>query len=414
MSRFILLFFLLTYLCGTSSAAPLTLDDCLQRVREQNPDLLEAGSAPRLAASAVDAAKSAYRPRVQLNAGYTQQQAPQQVVIAGNRAATQDQGYAHLSLGVEQLLYDFGRSSGAITAASAASRAAEMSYRATEQNLLLQTIVAYYRLMSLQALLQTARDEVTQTQAHLRIAEALFHQGVVTRNDLLQAEVRLAASQQRVMAGVGAEENAWLELNYLTARPAEARGELVAVSLPPQSLPSEYRPDLRAQSERVQSAAAAVEQVKGEFRPELYAHLGADYVDNRHVQEQTIYAATLGLRMNLYDGGLRSARQTQAEERLHQEKQHLANLHKRASLDEQSASNDARVAAQQIAVARTAIRQAEENLRINQSRYQEQIGTATDVLDAQTLLAQAKTDLARTQLDYQVAVARMRHAAGQL
>lgn len=240
---------------------------------------------------------------------------------------------------------------------------------------------------------------------------------MVTRNDLLQAGVRLAASQQQVLARAGAEENAWLELNYLTARPAEARGELVDQPLPPQQpepASTAKRPDLLAQGERVQSAEAAVEQAKAEFRPEFYAHLGVDYVDNSHVKEQTIYSTTLGLRFTLYDGAARNARLTQAEERLSQEKQHLTNLHKRANLDEQSARNDARVASQQITVAQSAIRQAEENLRINQNRYQEQVGTATDVLDAQTLLTQAKTDLVQTQFDYQVALARVRHAAGQL
>ncbi|WP_020676787.1 TolC family protein [Geopsychrobacter electrodiphilus] len=418
MTRKLLCLLLLLGCFATLAAAePLTLEDCLQRVREQNPDLLAAASGPRLAATAAEGARSAYRPQVQLSAGYTEQQAPQQVVIGGNSAQTQDQGYAHLSLGVDQLVYDFGRTSGGIAAAAATSRAAAHAYASTEQDLLLQTLTAYYRVLNAASLLKTAKEEVNQTEAHLHTAQALFDQGVVTRNDLLQAEVRLASSRQQVLARAGSEENAWLTLNYLTARPPEARGELSAGPLPslePETEPTATRPDLLAQSERIESAQEALRQAKGDYRPELFAHLGADYVENSYVQEQTIYSTTVGLRMTLYNGGLRNAKLRQAEENVHREQQRLTNLQQRARLETQSARNDARVAAQQIAVAQSAIRQAEENLRINQNRYKEQIGTATDVLDAQTLLTQAKTDLVRTQFDYQVAVARVRHAAGQL
>jgi len=420
MTRSIFLLAAALCLIGSAAAAEtLTLDDCLQLVRKQNPTLLEAASKPRLAATAEDATRSAYRPRVELNAGYTAQQAPQQVLIGGLSEPTQDRTYPHASLTVDQLLYDFGRTAGRVGAAEAARRAASFTYTSTEQDFLLQAVAAYYRVLSSTALLQAARDEVTQTETHLRVGQALYDQGVVTRNDVLQAVVRLAASRQQVLAREGEVENAWLDLNYLTGRPAESRSELVAESPPPaDSEPDnaslEDRPDLLAQSEKVSRAREELRQVNGSFWPELYAHLGADYVDNSHVQEQTIYSATLGLRFTLYDGSARDARLSQAQETLRKERRHLTDLQERARLAEQTARNDARVAAQQISVAQTAISQAEENLRINQDRYREQVGTATEVLDAETLLTQARTDLARSQFNYQVAVARIRYAAGKL
>lgn len=415
------LFLLLALCCLSGSAMAdelLTLPDCLQLVRSKNPMLLEAASNPRLAAIAENEAYSAYRPQVELNAGYTTQMAAQQVVIAGNSEPTQERSYPHASIGVDQLLYDFGRSSGQVEAAKANRRVADHSYASLEQDVLLRTIAAYYRVLTAQALLQAARDEVTQTEAHQETALALYQQGVVTRNDLLQAKVRLAASRQQVLARAGEENNAWLELNYLTARPAGARGKLSTEALlPVTELPDDSsgkRPDLLAQTERVNSAQAQLRETKGDFWPQIYAHLGADYVDNSYVKEQTIYAATLGLKFTLYDGSARDARLSRAQETLHQERQHLAELRHRARLDEQSARNDAKVAAEQIDVAQTAIEMAEENLRINQNRYREQVGTATEVLDAETLLTQARTDLARAQFDYRVAVARVRHASGTL
>lgn len=83
-------------------------------------------------------------------------------------------------------------------------------------------------------------------------------------------------------------------------------------------------------------------------------------------------------------------------------------------LEYRTAQNDARVAAQRIDVTRKAIEQGEENLRINKTRYQEQVGTATDVIDAQTLLTRTRSEYYRALFDYEVALARIKRSAGEL
>ena len=92
----------------------------------------------------------------------------------------------------------------------------------------------------------------------------------------------------------------------------------------------------------------------------------------------------------------------------------LKQLEARIGLEYDTAYNDARVAAERISTVRKSIQQGEENLRINKNRYQEQVGTATDVIDAQTLLTQTRTEYFRAIFDYQVAVARVKKAMGEL
>ncbi|MBN2646050.1 MAG: TolC family protein [Desulfuromonadaceae bacterium] len=406
--------------CPALADDALTLEHCLELARARSPLLSTAASAPRLAQTAENEARSVFRPQLELDAGYTRQQAAQQVNMGSVTAPTQERDYPHASIGLNQLLYDFGRSAGRVEAAGANRRAAQFGYAAQEQDILLRTAAAFYRVLTTQTILQAAQDEVAQTGEHRRVAQTLYDQGVVTRNDLLQAEVKLAASRQQVLARQGEEDNAWLELNYLTARPPDARGTLCSAPLSAietiETIPAtiDQRPDLLGQSQRMQGAEAGIRQARGAFWPQLFARLGADYVDNRYVEEQTIYSATLGLRCTLYDGSARDARLQQAREALEQERQRLAELRQRAQLEERTARNDARVAAKQISVAQTAIAMAEENLRINQDRYREQVGTATEVLDAETLLTAARTDLARARFAYQLALVRMRHAIGEL
>ena len=88
-------------------------------------------------------------------------------------------------------------------------------------------MVSYFRILQEQKLLTAADEEVMQMTDHLRVAQNLFEQGVVTRNDLLQAEVRLASSQQRRLESANRLENAWLDLNNQIGDPPESRKELV-------------------------------------------------------------------------------------------------------------------------------------------------------------------------------------------
>jgi len=61
-----------------------------------------------------------------------------------------------------------------------------------------------------------------------------------------------------------------------------------------------------------------------------------------------------------------------------------------------------------------AIAQAEENLRINRERYREQVGTATEVLDAQSLLTETTSNYYRALYDRAIAQAEVLKAQGKL
>ncbi len=404
---------------GPARAQRLNLEECLQLARQQNLALQSASKNPQLAAEQVREARSSYLPQVDLNAGYTAQAAPQEVILGTAEAPTQDKSYAHMTLSAEQLLYDFGRTAARVHSAEAQAEVAGSILASSEQDLFLSTTRTYFQVLAAEQLLRTANDEVAQVEEHRRVAAALYEQGVVTRNDLLQAEVRLASSRQQQLARQGVLDNTWFALNYLTGRPGETRAELVEEAIPDETAALAVatlngRPELLAQQQRVVAANAAVEESRSAYLPELYARLAADYVDNSYVKEQTIYSATLGLRVNLFDGQAKDARLRQSLIALDREKLRLDDVRAQTELDYRQASTDARVARRRIEVAETAIRQAAENLRINRERYLAQVGTATEVLDAQTLLTQSLADLALSRFDYHVAVARVRRAAGNL
>ena len=67
-----------------------------------------------------------------------------------------------------------------------------------------------------------------------------------------------------------------------------------------------------------------------------------------------------------------------------------------------------------ITVTEKAIEQAEEDYRINQSRYQAQLSTTTNVLDAQTRLTRARINYYNALYNYQISLMRLAWATGTL
>jgi outer membrane protein len=420
MYRVIVLLAALISLASAARAEPLNLKECLARAGANNKGLKAASYDEGIAQQQIQIAKSGLLPKVDLQAGYVAQLASQAVQFGPNALETQDADFPFLSLSIYSTLYDFGKTQAREGAASMRRDAAKHAYSGSEQNLFLQVVRAYYGILEAEKLVKVANDEMVQMSSHQNTAQTLFEQGVVTRNDLLQAEVRVAASRQKLYSAVNGVDNGWLLLNYLTGAPANFRGELQEDSqtLPPPA--TEAAPDLSKRGEiaalkdAVTAGDFTVKEAKTNYYPEFYAKLGLDYVENSKVREQTIMSATLGFKINLYDGLATTSRLRQAVQERSRDEERLRDLEDRVKLELATAQNDLRIAGARIKVSEKAIEQGVENLRITKDRYQEKVGTATEVVDAQTLLTQTRTDYYQSVFDLQVAAARVKRATGEL
>ena len=71
------------------------------------------------------------------------------------------------------------------------------------------------------------------------------------------------------------------------------------------------------------------------------------------------------------------------------------------------------VARRNIETARETLNQAEENYRITNLQYQQQMTTSTEVLDARTLLTQAQTNYYSSLYGYNIALSELERAMGE-
>ena len=408
------------YLCMAAHAwcAPLSLQDCLHKARDVNPLLKSAAWESHIAVENSRLASSTLYPRVDTYAGYTVQREPQAVKLGGVTAETQDQNFAFAGVAATYTLYDFGIRDAKIRQAKFLAEAASEEFKAESGDVTLRVMETYFRILEAERLIQAADEEIIQMTEHRRIAHVLFEEGAVTRNDVLQADVRLASTRQKKLALTNVRENSWLLLNFHTGSDPGFRAELDgATTLPAMaetSTGTADRHDIAALKQKLLARESGVRGSRENYLPEIYTRIGMDYVQNDKVREQAIFSATAGVKVNLFDGYAASAAREKAIKQRSQQQDILRLSEQRARLEITSAGNDAQTAQERISVTEAAIRQSEENLRINRERYQERVGIASEVLDAQTLVTQSKSDYYRALYDYQTATARLQNARGQL
>lgn len=393
----------------------LTLRSCLDDASRANPDLAVARFDPQIHASSVTLARSSTLPRVDLQGGYTLLARSQAVRFGTLTQETQESRFPSLSLTATQILYDFGKRGARVESEKSLLSAAEHGVEQLRQELSLKVVEAFYGYARAEALVTVSREEVEMRRRHLRDVEELLAAGVVIWADKLQAEVKLAESRQNLLSAETALENARLLLNHLTGRPPAARWTLRAdQSLPDPPDPTVEHPELKRQQRVIDSLEHQIREAETAGRPDIFLRLSAEYVENDHVREQVMYAATLGLSVDLYDGDARSSRAALLRTTLDRERKRLEAMRSTLRLERETARNDVALAQARLDVSSLSVDRSAEHLRIATERYRERVGTATEVIDAQTLLTAARTRLADDRFRLGVARARLMRADGTL
>jgi len=306
---------------------------------------------------------------------------------------------------------------------------ARVDESATTQNIVEEVKASYFNILKAQKILFVARQAVEQLKSHRNEAQNFFDVGLLPKNDLLQSEVQLANGEHNLVKAENSVEIAKARFNTLLRRNINAPVEVEDIlTYRPFEKTIEVcfqtafdkRPEIKAYSLKVEQAKEYVKAAKGDFFPAVsavghYERFGdsGSLQGSTYKSMETWYLMARadwtfwewGKTKNQVD--FRQARENQTTSLLAHEKDKVA-------FEVKAAYVLVRESEKQVFVARESIDQAEENFRINNERYKEQVATSTDVLDAQTLLTKAKSDYFTALGDYFINQAHLERAMGEI
>lgn len=323
---------------------------------------------------------------------------------------------------VTQPLYTFGRISSGIRAAEAGVAANQADVSRNAMDVKMSVAEAYVGVLRVRRLVEVVDNKVASLASHTRDVQAMFDKGVVAKTDLLAAQVALADARQQALQvrnglevaraaynrGLGRpltdpvrlaelrESNELPDVDYLTQEAVRGRPEIAALS---------------AQAVALREQAASLQAKKA---PQVALAGGYLYQQDKYIEPNGIAGIGLGIEWNVFDSGRVSNQGAALCERAEALIRTRMNLESLIALEVRQKWLDLQTALQRIDVARQATAQADENLRVVRDRYQQQTGTNTEVLDAETLFVQAHSNFYNS--TYEAALARLRlsRAVGDL
>jgi outer membrane protein TolC len=405
--------------CGALAAQPvLTLPTALGKAASTSVQADLAGLARQEAQGDRDEVKSTFLPDLQLQGGHlsldhevdlrTSSYTLGVPGLGSMAIPSMDQPLApnaswRYQLSASYLLFDFGKRDSALSASKAKETAVDLRGKDEVSRAQAEVAGRYMTLVNLMARRKVVEQRRQALGDHLRDARALYDQGVVARNDLLRTEVaqRSVDDAGRALdnALVSARERLNIAMGLAPEEPAT-----VPETLPPppelawdeaqvRSRAPEANAGVRALEAKVQAAEHMVDFRKRDYAPDVVAQVSHAYEENPfmvHPDQNSLY---LGVSWKLFDGGARSARVSKSRAEESTARRELLEARRQAENAAAAAYRDYRQALAELATAKANVVAAGENLRIVTDQYQQAYAKSTDVLDAETVLAESRFGL---------------------
>jgi outer membrane protein len=223
----------------------------------------------------------------------------------------------------------------------------------------------------------------------------------LTKSDILSVEVALADASQKMINARDGRELAASRVNFLVLRPLDGPIQVMDFPSPFTGVPDmddmaqaaeAGRPELRVLTQQIAAREAELRVIESERYPVVFVSGGYSYEENPYRVYDDNWTAMLGITWDLYTGGARSAQEAKAARELAAALTERERMRETILLQVTEASLKLGGALERMEVTEKALKQAEENLRLQKARYREGEASATDVTDAVTALTGAQNN----------------------
>jgi len=393
----------------------LTLKAAQEITLRNHPKISEAELEALASKQVVIQARAGFLPNVMFNATAVDAFEANTRIAAGylNNPSVFDRNAEGLT--VSQLLTDFGRTAHLVNSSRLSSRAAAANTEATREEILLQVDVAFFAALKAQSVLDVARqtletrqlllDQISalatnklRSELDLRFAEVTYEEGRLlvaqAQNDLDQAYNALAT-----LLG-DREKHAYrlIEQSMPTAKPADPTG-LVDTAL-------SQRPDLaRLRLERDAASQYALAQ-KALNYPTVSAFGAGGFIpvrDTAHFDDRYA-AAGVNLSLPIFEGGLISAKRSEAELRSQAVGEKLRDAENTVIQDVRNAGLNVNYAYERLDLTQKLFENASQAFDLAQARYK--LGSSSIVELSQSQLEKTSAQIANTSAKYEYEIQR--------
>jgi outer membrane protein len=400
------LFLLLTAaLCCATTVRALNIDQAIRTALQHNPQLTSSTLLEGAAKADRAATRAPFWPTVELGYSYWRSDRDPNLDTSELSTATATARFNLFNGGSDRFRY---------AAAVANEEGATWQRRAVAADTVLQTRRSYIGALRAERNLESAEETLKLLQRQLRDTRLRLEQGLLARNDLLRVAVEAASAEQVVVSARGAvsvsrqalelamgqtlDEGTPLEEIAAVRTRAVSYDELLPWML-------EARSELHALNSRLAAQKAERKAVRGDLLPDVDLVLSYERFGNEALPEaddidyDSDSRTLLQASWPIFSGFSTHYELAGRRQRILALQEDIRAVQDALSLQLRNALEDYKVAAANLETAARAVEQAEENYRVEESRYRAQVATTVDLLDAAQFLTRARNEAIKARYD---------------
>jgi len=410
-----------------SVARPISLDEAVKLAQRNSPTTVQAAGTTRSNAASVRTSYMAFIPTIGLNAGASKQSGDRigQTGQTVPYLVPQYQYNSGLSMSVD--LLDGGTRFYRLRTAKANVSASEANEVLQEYNVALNVKQQYYAVLAAREMEAAAQAQLDQATEQLKTASAKVAAGAATKSDSLRAIIQVGNAQLSLIQARNNLNIANASLTRLvatpfvvTASPEDSSGtmELNADSTEVAALA--LRGPAVVQSEASYAAAKAnVRSSLSLYVPTVSARFnrggagldrGFGWGNDNYAYSQTV---SFSLNFPFFNQGAREEQIVRSRVAEDVAQAQLRDTRLAAQQELAQYLSAFRSAEQRVQIQIASVAAAEEDLRVQQRRYQLGASTFLDVLSSQVTLNQARAALIQARFDARVAKAQIETLTGK-
>ncbi|MGE5354501.1 MAG: TolC family protein [Acidobacteriota bacterium] len=418
-----------------AQAQKLTLQQSIALGLKNSKDLSISQSKAVSAESKITEANSQMLPQLKFAASYTRLSnvPPFQVNIPGapfpikiSDVILNNYG---MRLSLQQPLFTGLRLTSLKSAAELNSKAAGEDYSKDVNEASFKIHSAFWQYYKAQEMLNLLNETLLQNEHHLQDTRNNLENGLVTQNDVLKLEVLYSNTKLQQIEAQNNLDIARMSFNQALGLPLNSQTAIDAGTIDTSLTgyrfedilkeAKENRGELKSMAYRLEASGEGIRAARSGWFPSVF--FSANYYYNRPNQRyqppidvfKNSWDLGLTLNWDVWNWGLTSSQTSQAEETRAQAEASLSQLNDAVELEVYSNYLTYERSGEKISVSRQSLLQARENYRIINDKYNVQLATSTDLIDAETAVLQAQTNYNNALVDYEIAKIRLEKSLGR-
>ena len=311
---------------------------------------------------------------------------------------------------VQQPILNFDAILGRFAAASA-SEGYEYSLKRTQEAIAIQVEKSYFGLILARNKVHAIQKALKSIEAYVGEASAAYNKGLITKADLLSAEVRKAELKEQLLVAENDAKTAADMLRFILRIEGDVEIQPVDSITIEKNLPTvdlnqvpTERTDLKAMDAFERAASRKYKSKWMGWLPRLnafgrYEWNGDALFDN----DGKNWTLGVSAQWNILDGFARLGQTRTESANAEEMKIKYEEAKEKSSVELKQAYRELLSAQKRVMIAKTSVSQAEESFRIINQRFREGLERASEFLSREAALTNARLRLMKAKYDFKIA-----------